>query len=115
MNSLWVDRLGSLASASCAVHCALGPALVSVIGLGILANQSVEWALFASAIGFAVAAAWFGYRLHRNPWILGGFATGVLVLAAGRVGEAFELYEGGLVFALVGGALLVTSHLASAR
>lgn len=118
MNTLWMDRLGSLASATCAAHCfvlAALPSLISVLGLEVLAHEGFEWGFFALAIGFALVAALLGYRIHRTRWLLTGFGAGMLVLIAGRFGEAFALYEGGAVLAVVGGALLATSHILSLR
>ncbi|MEO0600408.1 MAG: MerC domain-containing protein [Myxococcota bacterium] len=117
MSSLWLDRLGSVASATCAVHCvslSFAPALISLLGLGVLASELFEWGFFAVAVAFALAAGAWGYRTHGSSEVLMGFAAGVAVLAAGRFGEAFELFEGGVVFAVVGGGLLVASHLVSA-
>ena len=113
-----LDRLGSVASASCALHCltlSLAPALVGVLGVEFLANEAVEWGLFASAVLFAVAAASLGFRAHRDVRVLGGFAVGLVVLSAARLGEALDLFGGTLVLAVVGGGTLVASHLLSAR
>lgn len=118
MNSVWMDRVGGVASATCAVHClALGfaPALLSVLGLGALAHEAFEWVFFGTAVVLAVLAATLGYRVHRTRWVLAGFGAGLLVLLAGRLGEALALYEGGAGLAILGGTLLVGSHLASLR
>jgi hypothetical protein len=112
-----MDRLGGLASAACAMHCltmAFAPALISLVGLGFLADESFEWGLFVTAVGFAFAAAIFGYRVHRTWWVPAGFGIGILVLMAGRLGEAMQLYEGGAIVAITGGSLLLTTHVASA-
>lgn len=116
-SSLWMDRFGGVASATCATHClvmAFAPALVAVTGLGFLANEAFEWAFFSSAIGFAGAAAWLGYRSHRTPWVVAGFGLGMVVLITGRLAEALKLFEGGAILAITGGALLVASHVGSA-
>ena len=118
MIPVWLDRFGSVASATCAVHCAVmsvAPAVVSLLGLGVLAHEAFEWGFFVTAVSFAFAAALLGYRTHRSGWVLLGFAAGVVVLSLGRLGEALELHEGGVILAGVGGGLLVASHLASAR
>ena len=114
--SLWTDRLGGLASAACAVHCLImgfAPALISAAGLEFLANEAFEWVFFAAAIAFAAAAALIGFRIHRTPWVLAGFGLGMLVLLAGRMGEALELYEGGGIVVIIGGMLLVGVHVTS--
>lgn len=115
---MWMDRLGGVASAACAAHClllSLAPSLVSMLGIELLANELFEWGFFALAVGFALAAALIGYRVHRTGWILAGFGVGLLVLLAGRLGEALALYEGGGVIAVIGGALLASCHVASLR
>lgn len=118
MSSLFVDRLGSVASASCALHCltvSLAPALVGFLGVEFLANEAVEWGLFASAVVFAVLAAGLGYRVHRSGKVLASFAIGLGALSAARFGEALDLFEGTLVLAVLGGGVLVASHLTSVR
>ncbi len=113
MTQIWIDRTGSVASATCAAHCLLlsaAPALLSLLGLEFLRNEALEWGLFAVALSVAALAAGLGYRVHHNLWVLGSFATGIAVLVAGRLGEALELYEGAGLLAILGGVLLVVSH-----
>lgn len=114
LNLTWMDRFGTFASASCAAHCIVlsaAPTLLSVLGLEFLRNELFEWGFFTLAIGMASLAAVFGYRLHGNTWVLGSFATGGVVLMAGRFGEALGIFEGAGVVAILGGLLLVASHL----
>lgn len=118
MKGFLLDRLGSIASASCAVHCltmSLAPALVAVLGIEFLANEMVEWVLFASAVVFALAAAGLGYREHRDARVLAGFGVGLSVLTAARLGEALHLFGGTLVLAVLGGGILVATHFISVR
>ena len=118
MSSIVLDRMGSIASASCALHCltlSLAPALVAFLGIDFLASEAVEWGLFASAVLFALLAATLGYREHRDHRVLAGFGVGLLALSAARLGEAGALFEGTLVLAVLGGVILVTSHIVSAR
>lgn len=118
MNPVLFDRMGSVASASCALHCltfAVAPAVAGALGIGFLANEKVEWTLFAAAIVFALLASGLGFRVHRNRRVLGGFGLGIALLSAARLGEAFHLFPGTLVLAVLGGAALVASHLASSR
>ena len=114
--ALWTDRFGGLASASCAAHCLLMtflPSLLPVLGLGFLADEVFEWALFVMAISLALLAALLGYRAHRTRWVVAGLGVGALVLVAGRLGEALALFEGGSLVSIAGGALLAGTHLAS--
>ena len=118
MNPVTLDRLGGVASACCALHClmtALAPALIAIMGVEFLANEAVEWGLFAVASVFAVTAAFLGFRVHRSPAVLFGFGLGLLSLTTARLGEAMHLFEGTLVFAVLGGAILVSTHVVSAR
>ena len=114
--SVWIDRLGGLASSACAIHCfvmALVPAALSFVGLEVLANEAFEWGFFTAAICFAAVAAVVGYRAHNTWWVLAGFGAGALVLSAGRFGEAFALHEAGALLSISGGVLLLLTHLAS--
>ena len=114
----WLDPLGSVASAACAVHCfvlMVAPAVVALLGLEFLANEAFEWGFFVAAVALAVGAAGIGYASHRTPWVVASFGVGLLVLVAGRLGEAWQLFEGGGLVAVLGGGLLVASHLASRR
>ena len=85
MNPVLFDRMGSVASASCALHCltfAVAPAVAGALGIGFLANEKVEWTLFAAAIVFALLASGLGVRVHRNRRVLGGFGLGIALLSA---------------------------------
>ncbi len=118
MASTALDRLGSVASASCALHCltlSLAPAVVGLLGVEFLANEAMEWGLFGTAVVVAVVAAILGFRVHRDRRVLGGFALGLASLCAARLGEALDLFGGTLVLAVLGGGVLVASHLTSAR
>ncbi|MBJ94846.1 MAG: hypothetical protein CMP23_10300 [Rickettsiales bacterium] len=114
MKFSWIDQAGTIASATCAAHCLLlsvAPALLSLLGLELLKHEALEWGLFAIALSIAGLAGALGYRVHRSSWVLGSFGVGIAVLVAGRMGEALELYEGAGMLAIVGGLLLVASHL----
>jgi len=116
MTPFWLDRAGSVASLTCATHClllSLAPAILPLVGLGMLADESYEWVFFSSAIAFALTAALTGYRVHRTLWVVGSFGAGMTLLAAGRLSEVFELHEGGAALAISGGVVLAGSHLAS--
>jgi hypothetical protein len=118
MNTLWTDRLGGVASAACATHCfvlAVLPSLVNVLGLNVLAHEAFEWGFFSLAVSIALVASFVGYQIHRTWWLLAGFGFGILVLVAGRLGEALALYEGGAALSAIGGGLLAASHVVSLR
>ncbi|MBM3594360.1 MAG: MerC domain-containing protein [Alphaproteobacteria bacterium] len=89
------DRAGILLSGLCVVHCVLGLALVSFVGLG----GGVLLAPGLHRVGLALAVA-----------------VGVLALGAGftRHGRSAPLLLGGLGLALMAGALLVCHGLLEA-
>ncbi|MEM1031275.1 MAG: MerC domain-containing protein [Myxococcota bacterium] len=115
----WPDRLGSVLSSACAVHCgllALFPAVLPGLSLGFLANEGAEWAFVLSAVAMAAFAAAAGFRHHRSLVPGAVFAAGALLLLAGRFGEALGAgHELGLVFAIGGGVTLVAAHIINAR
>ena len=118
MHSVWMDRLGGVASTACALHCltmSFAPALLGFFGINFLANEAFEWAFFSAAIAFALLAATLGYRIHRAKRVLAWFAVGAGVLVIGRMAEAFELFEGGGKLAILGGLTLASGHIASLR
>jgi hypothetical protein len=113
----WFDRFGTGASAACALHCAIlsfAPAVLPLIGLGILHDERFEWSFLAVAVLFAVVAAGFGHRVHGSWPITGAFALGVTALVSARVFEVSGI-EGGLWLALTGGAIVVGAHLFNLR
>lgn len=115
--SSWIDRFGSLASATCALHCltfTIAPAVASAVGLGALTGEAFEWGFFSVAMAMAAIAAFMAFRTHGDLRVLGGFGVGMLVLGAGRVSEMVGLH-GGVVLAVAGGAVLGASHLFSIR
>ncbi|MBX3119396.1 MAG: MerC domain-containing protein [Fimbriimonadaceae bacterium] len=78
------DKLGSWASGLCAVHClltgiALG--LLSVVGLGFMANPWVEYGFIGTAIVVGIAAIVHGRRHHGSivPAII--FVAGIALIA----------------------------------
>lgn len=110
----WLDRLGSMASGLCAVHCAsmaLLPAVGALVG-GEL-NERFEWGFFSAAFTLAAVGAVAGYRAHGSAMVVTGFAVGLSLLSLGRAAEALALFEGGGVLAVVGGMVLVASHVRS--
>ncbi|MCP9496933.1 MAG: MerC domain-containing protein [Pyrinomonadaceae bacterium MAG19_C2-C3] len=75
-----LDRFGIIASCVCAVHCAVMPALVGLLpllGLGVIADERVEWTLVAVAALVGMASLLPTYFRHH------GRATPLLIFAAG--------------------------------
>lgn len=110
-----VDRAGIVISTACAVHCAVGTALVAAPGLGrLFADERIEGGFAAVALLVAVCALSTGFRRHRQagPVVLG--LVGVAALGAARLVEiASRRTE---VFVSIAGAgLLIGAHLWNLR
>lgn len=107
------DRVGFLASAFCALHCALLPVAVAALpsaGLGLSGSSDVDQVvvLFASLLGLTTVT--LGYRRHRVLRALLLLVPGLLLL---WVGAFSGLHDHSLTHALLmtaGGCLLAASH-----
>jgi hypothetical protein len=117
-NWVGLDRLGTVASSVCALHCALcaiAPSLLTVLGLGALVSHSAEWGFTIIASALAVAAAIKGgcaCGSWKAPTLL--FA-GVIILVMSRFMEEAGLESSGVFVSLLGGSILVAGHLANLR
>ncbi|WP_074547204.1 MerC domain-containing protein [Dyella sp. AtDHG13] len=112
------DRVGTVASFLCAIHCAALPfvlALLPVLGLGFLADHAFErgFVMFASAL--ALFSLISGYRHHHRPLALLLALPGLALLI---IGVTFaEKYSIGLHSVLVtcGGLLVAAGHFVNLR
>jgi MerC mercury resistance protein len=113
------DKIGSLLSSLCAVHCLCLPVLIGllpVVGLSFLASHKFEQAASVSMIVLAAACVWTGCRYHRR-WgllvLLGLGAALVLYIQFAGPAEADETQTDWLEAAamMAGGLLIATSHL----
>ena len=81
------DRLGSVASTLCAIHCAICaflPVIFTAVGLNFLLNQSAEWLFSLVAIAFGVGALILGWRRHRSKTVAALLTLGVVGILASR-------------------------------
>ncbi len=108
------DRAGLLLSGLCAVHCVLGIALVSVLGLGggfLLAPEIHEIGL---ALAVAIGLLSLGFGLYRHgkpgPIVIGSFG---IALMAGALAAGHGLSEA--VLTIAGVALVAFAHLRNLR
>jgi hypothetical protein len=117
------DKIGSVLSSLCAVHCLCMPALIGllpVLGLSFLASHRFEHVACVTMILFAAACVWSGCRMHRRWGLLVLMCAGaVLVLYIQFAGppeenEARTNWCEAAVMA-VGGALIAASHLLNLR
>ncbi|AWO01308.1 hypothetical protein DLD77_06200 [Chitinophaga alhagiae] len=111
--SKWsLDTLGIGASLVCAVHCVALPLLITalpLLGLEVLENENLEYALLALSFVVGCTALWRGYLKHHRrvaPLVL--FAAGFAGLLAGH----FLMPENWEPFVIAAGAgLIVWAHL----
>jgi hypothetical protein len=109
------DQLGIAASTACALHCALGPALVATAGaLPLLGDERLELALALIACGIALFALTRGWLEHHSavPGAIG--ALGISALFAARLVHV-ELEQAELLGSIAGSALLVAAHALNMR
>jgi len=111
--SKWnLDALGIGASLVCAVHCVLLPLLIAglpLLGLEVLENEKLEYALLGFSFLVGYSALFRGYRKHHRhakPLVL--FSFGYLALLAGHF-LAPENWEPFVI--TLGAGLIVWAHL----
>ena len=81
------DRLGSVASTLCALHCAVCaflPVIFTGLGLGFLLGQSVEWLFSLVAVAFGLGALVLGWRTHGSKKVAALLTLGVIGILASR-------------------------------
>jgi len=112
-----IDRLGTLASSACAVHCALTailPEAIATVGLGALLGHELEWGFTFAALVFATTAVILGWRRHRSRPVVALLGGGIVALLLARLAEGVpELVC--ISLSVLGGALLVAGHLSNIR
>jgi hypothetical protein len=113
-----MDTAGTAASLLCAIHCALMPLVVTLlplVGLGFLASEGVEWTLLALSAVLGCTSLCFGYRTHRRRTALAVLATGLALLAMGRLCEERGIDHQGLALVVLGGSTVAASHILNRR
>ena len=78
-----LDRVGTVASIACAIHCALLPVLLGAGAAGALSfvdNRPVEWGLVFLAAIVGTLSAWRGFRRHGNKTVAAVLVLTVLAL-----------------------------------
>ena len=81
------DRLGSVASTLCALHCAVCaflPVIFTGLGLGFLLGQSVEWLFSLVAVAFGLGALVLGWRTHGSKKVAALLTVGVIGILVSR-------------------------------
>ena len=113
-----LDASGASMSTLCAVHCALTPALATLlpaIGLGLLADERAELALLAASATLGLASLGLGYRVHRSWRAAVVLSAGLGLLAMGRMAEGWEWGRVGMPMIVGGGLVIAASHLWNRR
>ena len=113
-----LDASGTSISTICVVHCALTPAVVTllpILGLGFLADKKAEFCLLLLSMSLGIASVGFGYPLHRSWRAAAVLFFGLSFLLCGRVIEAFREGWVGVVLMICGGLLVAGSHVINRR
>ena len=109
--ALWVDQLGAGLSLACAAHCMATPLLLSLlpfVGLGFLADESVETLLLGTSLVLAVGSLCWGFRIHHQRRTLLLLGAALLLIVGGRLSPE-ETTE--VVGVVLGAGLLACGHL----
>lgn len=113
------DKIGSVLSSLCAVHCMCMPVLIGllpVLGLSFLAGHTFEQAACVTMTLLAAACLWAGCRVHRRWGLFALLGAGAALVAyiqfagAPEENETQTNWREAAVMA-VGGALIAASHL----
>ena len=109
--ALWVDQVGAGLSLACAAHCMATPLLLSLlpfVGLGFLADESVETLLLGTSLVLAVGSLCWGFRIHHQRRTLLLLGVALLLIVGGRLSPQ-ETTE--VVCVVLGAGLLAGGHL----
>lgn len=128
LKSLNFDRLGTYASAICAVHCLLtGVALglLSFAGIGFMGSLLADVAFLAIAVIVAIIAIFHGMRRHHSYRPAMVFALGLFMVVLGHfvfrhehkaTSRGFDIEDVASTFFSVGGGVcFVLFHVLNSR
>lgn len=106
----WMDRLGMWISATCAVHCATLPLLLTIAGFGWLGDERLEWTIIGASFVIASWRLTHSFRVHHGRWdaLRLFFAGAVCILAAKLEVAPWDLAEP--VLMTMGGSLIAFAH-----
>jgi hypothetical protein len=115
--SLDPDRLGTIASTICAIHCAItgiAVSVLSVIGFSALQSPILEWGFLGFALVFGGWAAVRGYAIHRSWALLAIFTLGIVLLGGSHLVSPSKPGQGASgiteLLSVIGGICLVGFH-----
>lgn len=104
-----LDRVGVLLSGLCAVHCAAGLVLVTVLGLsgGVLLDPAIHEVGLVLAVGIGAIGLGTGFLRHRRFGVL---LTGMLGLALMAMAMRLDHGPHEAMLTIAGVALLASAH-----
>jgi hypothetical protein len=112
------DRVGTVASFLCAIHCAALPfvlALLPLLGLSFLADHRFERGFVMFACALALTSLIGGFRRHHQPLALSLAIPGLLLLLLGvTFAESYSIILHS-VLVTCGGLLVASSHFVNLR
>ena len=105
-----MDKIGIWLSATCAVHCAALPLLLTFSGLGFLEDERLEWGIIAMAFTIGTLRLFHSYfQEHRKADSILLFLIGAAsILFAKADLLEWEYAEPG--FMTIGGLLIASAH-----
>ncbi len=101
-----IDKIGIFASSACAVHCLLGPILITLaplIGLGFLFDETVETIFIMVSCGLAfLSLVWGFYKSHRNfiPFFV--LLLGYALVSLSRMDSVTDILSEPILMTLAG-------------
>lgn len=113
-----LDKIGTAASLTCAIHCAAMPLVITLLpllGLTFLADERLEWGLLGLSATLGVSSLCLGYREHRSRRALTILAVGLFLLALGRISEEREWGRWAVLAVVAGGCTVAASHFLNRR
>ena len=113
------DKVGTVLSSLCAVHCMCMPVLLGllpVLGLSFLGSPRFEHIACVTMTLLAAACIWSGCRLHRRWGLLLLLCTGAVVVLYTQFGGPPEEKETRAdwheaIAMVIGGSIIALSHL----
>lgn len=113
-----VDRMGTVASAACGVHCmlsALVPGAIAALGLDAVFGHEAEWGFTLTAVFLATLALVLGWPKHRSRRIAAALLAGIAGLLLARVIEESGGHATGTMVGVCAGLALVVGHVSGTR
>lgn len=114
-----LDKVGMVASITCAIHCMVMPfiiTLVPVFGLSLFATEDFEWFLLMLSAIFGITSLCFGFKKHKSYRAFSFLGIGLTLIVVGRLMhqhlEHYKTFQIDiyLIFLVMGAVLVSLSH-----